>query len=269
MILYNRGVFKEKGTKMTYTVKDLSKLSGVSVRTLHWYDEIGLLAPAYHGANGYRYYEEKQALKLQQILFFRELGFSLEQIQKVIAASEFDQVRALQIHKQNLEKDLDRTKRLIKTIDKTIKHLRGKKMIKETEMFEGFDASKQKAYEEYLIDAHGSVAEELIAQSKRNMSAWTKKEKQAVFDEANAIYAALAKCIDQGLKSDSAEVQRLIGRHFDTNNKFYKTTKDVYLGLAQMYVEHPDFGKYFDKFHPELTGFIAEAMGHFAQKKLS
>src|SRR5215467_2111215 len=98
---------------MTYTVKKLAKLSGVSVRTLHWYDEIGLLKPAYYGSNGYRYYEEEQLLILQQILFFRELGFELIQIQKLLKRSDFDKVVALSSHRKILEKNIEQTQMLI------------------------------------------------------------------------------------------------------------------------------------------------------------
>lgn len=84
---------------MAYTVKKLAKISGVSVRTLHWYDEVGLLKPAYHGSNGYRYYEEEQLLILQQILFFRELGFELKQIRKVLGRTDFDKMVALSSHR--------------------------------------------------------------------------------------------------------------------------------------------------------------------------
>lgn len=87
---------------MVYTVAKLAKISGVSIRTLHWYDEIGLLKPAYHGANGYRYYEEKELLQLQQILFFKELGLTLKQIRKVIGKSDFDQIAALHSHRRAL-----------------------------------------------------------------------------------------------------------------------------------------------------------------------
>jgi DNA-binding transcriptional MerR regulator len=80
---------------MAYTVKELAKISGVTVRTLHWYDEVGLLKPAYHGSNGYRYYEEEELLVLQQLLFFRELGFTLKQIQRVLGRSDFDKMVAL------------------------------------------------------------------------------------------------------------------------------------------------------------------------------
>jgi DNA-binding transcriptional MerR regulator len=88
---------------MAFTVKKLAKLSGVSVRTLHWYDEIGLLKPAYLGANHYRYYQEEQLLILQQILFFKELGFNLNDIQSLLAERDFDKLNSLEAHKQVLQ----------------------------------------------------------------------------------------------------------------------------------------------------------------------
>jgi MerR family transcriptional regulator, thiopeptide resistance regulator len=136
---------------MAYTVKQLSKLSGVSIRTLHFYDEIGLLKPAYHGENGYRYYEEKQLLLLQQILFFRELGFELKQIKKILGRSDFDQMSALSKHRQVLKKDLEKIRMLITTIDRTIKHLQGMKKMKDREIYWGFDSEKQAEYEKALI----------------------------------------------------------------------------------------------------------------------
>src|SRR3954452_22348665 len=105
---------------MAYTVNSLAGISGVSVRTSHFYDEAGLLKPAYHGANGYRYYEEEQLLVLQQVLFFRELGFELKQIEAILKRSDFDRMAALNSHRKVLEKNVERTKKLIKTIDKTI-----------------------------------------------------------------------------------------------------------------------------------------------------
>src|SRR5688572_13095458 len=108
---------------MAYSVKQLAKLSGVTVRTLHFYDEIGLLKPAYHGANGYRYYEEEQLLTLQQIRFYRELGFELKLIQDLLGRSDFDRAAALKTHRQRLQGDLQRTEELIQTIDDTLAHI--------------------------------------------------------------------------------------------------------------------------------------------------
>jgi len=123
---------------MSYTVKKLAKLSGISVRTLRFYDKIGLLKPAYYGDNNYRYYEEEQILMLQQILFYRELGFPLNDIQRMISSDNFNKIDALISHKQVLAQSLDRTKKLIKTIDQTIAHLRGEITMCNRELFIGF-----------------------------------------------------------------------------------------------------------------------------------
>jgi DNA-binding transcriptional MerR regulator/quercetin dioxygenase-like cupin family protein len=123
---------------VAYTVKEVSEISGVSIRTLHFYDETGLLKPARHGMNGYRYYEEPQLLRLQQILFYRELGFKLKQIRKVLDRTEFENVIALQTHREVLEENIDRARALIGTIDNTLSHLGGNVKMKSEEIFKGF-----------------------------------------------------------------------------------------------------------------------------------
>ncbi|HKG90323.1 MAG TPA: MerR family transcriptional regulator [Gemmatimonadaceae bacterium] len=126
---------------MAYTVKQVAAMSGVSVRTLHFYDETGLLKPAYHGANGYRFYEEPQLLALQQILFYRELGFELKHIRRVLGRADFQKVAALQSHREILEEKLARTRRLIETVDTTINHLEGRTDMTGEEMFAGFSVA--------------------------------------------------------------------------------------------------------------------------------
>lgn len=123
---------------MAYTVKQVAEMSGVSVRTLHFYDETGLLEPAYTGANGYRFYEEPQLLTLQQILFYRELGFELREIRKLLGRPDFQRVDALRSHRAALEERLARTRRLLETIDHTIDHLEGRKPMKGEQIFAGF-----------------------------------------------------------------------------------------------------------------------------------
>jgi DNA-binding transcriptional MerR regulator/quercetin dioxygenase-like cupin family protein len=129
---------------MAYTVKQVAALSGVSVRTLHFYDETGLLKPAYVGTNGYRFYEEPQLLTLQQILFYRELGLELKQIKQILGRAELERVAALQSHRQVLEEKLTRTRSLLGTIDKTIAHLKGRKKMTTEEMFVGFSVAAGK-----------------------------------------------------------------------------------------------------------------------------
>ncbi len=136
---------------MAYTVKQLASVSGVSVRTLHFYDEAGLLKPAYLGANGYRFYEEPQLLILQQILFYREMGFQLKQIKEVLSQAGFEIVEALKSHRNVMQKKLARTHELMQTIDKTIQHLTGKTKMESDAMFAGFTvAAGEDRFDEHI-----------------------------------------------------------------------------------------------------------------------
>jgi DNA-binding transcriptional MerR regulator/quercetin dioxygenase-like cupin family protein len=123
---------------MPYTVKQVATMSGVSVRTLHFYDEVGLLKPAFYGANGYRFYEEAQLLMLQQALFYRELGFDLYQIRQTLGRGDFEKAAALRSHREILQKKIDRMRKLMETIDRTITHLDGTKRMEDKDMFAGF-----------------------------------------------------------------------------------------------------------------------------------
>ncbi|HEX8318622.1 cupin domain-containing protein [Longimicrobium sp.] len=129
---------------MAYTVKEVASMSGISVRTLHFYDETDLLKPASYGANGYRYYEEPQLLMLQQILFYRELGFGLKKIKEILGRPEFATVDALESHRKVLQKNVARTRRLIATIDRTLDHLKGRTTMQSEEMFAGFNVAAGK-----------------------------------------------------------------------------------------------------------------------------
>jgi DNA-binding transcriptional MerR regulator/uncharacterized cupin superfamily protein len=129
---------------MPYTVKQVAAMSGVSVRTLHFYDETGLLKPGYYKPNGYRCYEEPQLLILQQVLFYRELGFELKQIKEILGGADFEKIEALESHRKVLQRNLERTRTLIETIDKTIKHLRGTEKMKGEELFTGLSVAAGK-----------------------------------------------------------------------------------------------------------------------------
>src|SRR5262249_46629490 len=136
---------------MAYTVKQVATMSGVSVRTLRFYDETGLLKPASYGANGYRFYEEIQLLILQQILFYRELGFELKQIKQTLDQADFEKVAALQSHREVLLEKLSQTRTLIETIDRTIAHLKGATKMKGEEMFSGFTvAAGEGRFDEHI-----------------------------------------------------------------------------------------------------------------------
>ncbi len=253
---------------MAYTVKKLAQLSDVSVRTLHWYDEVGLLHPAYYGANGYRYYEEEQLLRLQQILFYRELDFPLDEIKRILDGGEFDTVSALNRHKKSLLKNLDRTEQLIETIDKTLLHIRGKKIMEYQELFTGFDAKTQKAYENelrgILKEKNYEGIDEIFDESKRRASKWGKGDWERMKRDGDAIHADLLEAIKQGLKPSSTEVQKIVKRHHEWINKCWTPTKELYADLGDLYVEHEGFNEYYQKIHPEMATFLAASMKIFA-----
>lgn len=257
---------------MAYTVKKLSELSGATVRTLHFYEEIELLKPAYYGSNGYRYYEEKQLLQLQQILFFKELGLSLKQIQKVVGRSDFDQLTALYSHRKSLSKEWEKIGVLLKTIDKTIKHLKGKKKMKDKEMFDGFNITLVKAKEGQSY----SAAEKIVVQSVKNPTKNAEdveKRGKAYYDNItktiHALFKELVQCIEKGLDPAADEVQKIIKRHHAFAEQTHFATKEVYKAMALVYAEHPEFRKQLDPFHSNLAIFMAEAMRIFADRKLS
>lgn len=252
---------------MSYTVKKLAKLSGVSVRTLHFYDAIGLLKPAYYGENNYRYYEEKELLLLQQILFFRELGFALTDIKRIIESPDFDKVKALESHRMVLEQKIKSTYQLLETVDKTISYLRGKTTMKLEEVFAGFDAEKQKLYENFLVEQ--GISEKEITKTKEKVNQWDKKRWMLYKQEGDQLHAELVEAIKQQLSPSSAEVQLLIKKHYQMITAFWVPTRESYIGLSQLYGSHPDFVKFYENIHPQLLSFLTAAMKLFADKELT
>lgn len=252
---------------MAYTVKKLAELSGVTVRTLHFYEDAGLFKPAYYGSNGYRYYEEEQLLQLQQILFFKELGFSLKKIQKVLGRSDFDQLAALHSHKRAISQEWEKLGQLMKTIDKTINHLQGKKKMQDQEIFDGFKVGITKRASE---GASYFVAEALVLASVKNPS--TEKREQSYYENisktTHELFKKLVECMNKGDAPSSKEVQDLIEKHHSFTQQFHDATKSVYKALAQLYREHPTYREQLDTVHPQLATFLAEGMEFFADHKL-
>jgi MerR family transcriptional regulator, thiopeptide resistance regulator len=253
---------------MAYTVKKLAAMSGVSVRALHFYDEVGLLKPASHGANGYRFYEEPQLLRLQQILFYRELGFELKRIKEILGQADFDKIKALQSHRRVLRKNLARTHELIVTIDKTIEHLKGRKTMKGQDLFVGFSPERQAKYEQELIDRFGEGARESIAESKRRVQHWTKADWERSGAAFGAICRDFVTMMGRQLSGDASEVQDVVRRHYEWLRQFWTPTRESYSGHSQLIVDS-DLRKAYEAFDPRLPEFVAAAMRTFAERELS
>jgi DNA-binding transcriptional MerR regulator len=243
-------------------------MSGVSVRTLHFYDETGLLKPAYHGVNGYRFYEEPQLLTLQQILFYRELGFELKQIKRILGQADFEKLAALESHRKVLKKNLARTRALIATIDKTIEHLKGTKKMESHELFAGFSPEVQAKHEQYLIDRFGEGSKEGIAQSKARVIHWTKADWEKSGGVFNHICRDLAGALEEKQAADSPAVQAIIKRHHTWLKQFWMPTRESYAGHAELIVDS-DLRKPYEAHHAQLPEFAAAGIKAFAKRELS
>lgn len=252
---------------MAYTVAKLAQISGVSVRTLHWYDEVGLLKPAYHGSNGYRYYEEEQLLVLQQILFFKELGFELQKIRKILGRSDFDKMVALSSHREVLKKNLEQTRKLLKTIDKTIEHLKGTKKMKEKEMFSGFSKEQQARYEKQIIERFGEKGKAHIEEGKEKAKKMSPADEERLKKEFELICSDFLRLMEQKAKTNSADVKKVTKRHYDWLKNFWTPDKESYAAHGQFIVES-DIRKAYEAYHSDLPEFIAEAIKFFAKYEL-
>jgi DNA-binding transcriptional MerR regulator len=248
-----------------YTVSQLADMAGVSVRTLHHYDHVGLLKPTARTAAGYRLYGEQDVLRLQQILFFKELDVPLSEIRDILDDPEFDQVEALENHRRTLLARAERLTRLLKTIDKTIQRLKEDDMtMTDEELYEGFTKEQ---IERYKREARERYDPALVEESERRLRKMTKAEWNAVKAEGGDVARAIAEHMDKG--PHDPEVQTLIGRHHAWIENFYTANADVYRGLGQLYAEHEEFRKFYDKVRPGLADFMQAAMTHYADHNLS
>ena len=240
---------------MSLSIRKTSKLAGISIRTLHYYDEIGLLSPAREKSNGYRCYNDADLVALQQILIYRELGLPLDQVKRILASPTFDALQALEAHKAALERRAIQTRRLIQTVEKTIAHLKGKIEMDNKEMFLGFNKEEQTINEKEARQIWGDGE---VEPTMKRWNSYSKEEQRKILAEGNEIYKSLAANMDKG--PGSPEVQGLIARWHQNLKNFYEPDKERLLGLAQLYNDHPGFQKTFRKFHPDLAAFIKQAV---------
>lgn len=224
------------------TVKQLAAISGVTVRTLHHYDEIGLLRPASVGANGYRYYGREEMLRLQQILFHRELGVPLGAIGELLELEGQDQIAVLEQHRDKLAAETERYRILIATIDRTIGELKGKKPMNNADLYKGFSPEKQAQYEAWLIERYGEPMRGRIEHSKQSYEKLSAAEREALTGEFEDVETALAGAMRNGLDPSSAGVAALIRRHRAWVGAMWgrPCTAESYSGLADLYLSHPD-----------------------------
>jgi DNA-binding transcriptional MerR regulator len=247
-----------------FTVKQLSKMAGVTPRTLHHYDDIGLLKPSRVGDNGYRYYGEEALLKLQQILFYRELDIPLDDIKKIMGRRDFDVLGALQSHKGALQKQAMRLNRLLATVDNTIQYIKGEKLMGQKGLFEGFSEEEQ---EKYALEAEQLYDPETVRESNRKWKAYPAAKKEAIMAEGRQVYQDMITAMPKG--ASSTEVQAIVERWRKHMDYFWTPNLEQLLGLATGYKDDPKFRANFDKMHPQLAEFMLEAVKVYVWKERS
>jgi len=247
-----------------YTIGQLARMAGVTVRTLHHYDQIGLLAPAGRTKAGYRLYGEDELLRLQQILLFRELEMELAEVRRILDDPGFDPLAALERHRRLLRRRVERLDRILQTIDRTMSKLKEDDMtLTDEELYEGFSPEQRERYQREAREMYDPA---LVEESERRVRKMSREQWQAVKDEGDAVTTALAALTDR--EPGDPEVQELIGRHHAWIENFYPCSAEVYRGLAGGYAEHPEFRAFYEKYGPGLADFMRAAMNHHADEVL-
>lgn len=248
---------------MEYTVNKLAKISGVSTRTLRYYDEIGLLKPAKIRSNGYRIYGKVQMDKLQQILFYREMGVSLEEIKKLLSDPNYDQAESLINHKKALLQKKEQLQVLIETVDKTIRSLKGEIEMKDYEKFEGFKRNlvdeNERKYGNEIRSKYGDDAVDASNAKLINMSKEQYEEAQRLSAEINETLAAAMNSGDPAgeLAQKACELHKQWLCIFWPDGMY---TKEAHRGLGRMYVEDERFKAYYDSIAEGCAEFLCKAL---------
>jgi DNA-binding transcriptional MerR regulator len=248
-----------------YTVSQLADMAGVSVRTLHHYDKIDLLKPSARTESGYRLYEEPDLLRLQQILFFKELDLPLSEIGSILDDANFDPLEALENHRRLLQAQTARLASLMNTIDKTIQRLTEDNMsMTDDELYEGFTKEQR---ERYPREAREQYGEEAVTASEQWVRTLSKPEWQALKAEGEEVNQTLASLMDKA--PDDPVVQAAIARHYTMMSRFMPIPAEMYRGWGQMYVEHDEFRAYYEKYRPGMAQFMQAAMTVYADTTLA
>ncbi|KPU44778.1 HTH-type transcriptional activator mta [Oxobacter pfennigii] len=253
---------------MEYTVQKLGKIAGISTRTLRYYDEIGILKPARINSSGYRIYGQAEVDKLQQILFYRELGVSLDSIKDIVTAPSFDGAKALREHHEKLLEKREQLDLLIANVEKTIALTEGRIIMSDKEKFEGF---KQKLIDEnekkYGNEIRDKYGKDVVEKSNEKFKNMTKEQYDEVNDLAVQVKETLAEAFKTGDPSGEL-AQKAVDLHRQWLTYFWpQYSKEAHAGLGQMYVDDERFTAYYDTEQSGTAAFLRDAIFIYAGKK--
>ncbi len=251
---------------MEYKVHDLSKIAGVSTRTLRYYDEIGILHPRGTTEAGYRLYGAAEIDRLQEILFYRELGVGLEEIRKILDSKDFDREKSLKGHLDALLKKQEELGILIQTVKKTISTLKGEKTMRDQEKFEGFKKEMLEENEaQYGTEIREKYGEEAVEASNKKFMSLSKEQ----FKEAEDVQNEFAKALKEALATGDPAgelAQEACELHKKWLSFFAKYSKEYHKGLADMYMADERFKAYYDKIADGACAFFHDAIMIYCQK---
>lgn len=246
---------------MEYTVQKLAHMAGISTRTLRYYDEIGILKPARINSSGYRIYGQAEVDRLQQILFYRELGVSLESIKDIVTAPSFNGAQALREHREKLLEKREQLDVLISNVEKTIALTEGRINMMDKEKFEGF---KQKLVDDneakYGKEIREKYGDETVNKSNQKVKGMSQEQYDEVTKLATEVIDTLHAAFKTGdpageLAQKAADLHRQwLCYYWDSY------TKEAHAGVAQMYVDDPRFKAYYDEKHPGTAEFLRDAV---------
>lgn len=245
-----------------YQVREVAEISGVSVRALHHYDELGLLVPKQRTEAGYRLYDDEDLLRLQQILLGRELGLSLEDVRRSLDEPGFDRRSQLVAQRAELMKRAQETAAMLRAVESALSKLEGQSRDMK-DIFEGFDPSR---YEAEAEQRWGDT--EAFRESKRRTKRYTREDWQHVFAEQQRIYAELHESLAAGATSSAPEVLAAAERHrLSIDRWFYPCDYGMHLKLASLYEQDRRFAENIDKHGQGLTSFLVAAIRENARNR--
>ena len=234
---------------MAWTVGETAQIAKVSVRTLHHYDEIGLLAPSARSDSGYRLYGPTDLERLHQVLLFRELGFALEDIRRIMLDPGFDRTEALRAQRALLAEKARRTEAMLKAIDAALAREEGATMSDEEkremfgDLFDGFDPAE---YEDEVKERWGET--DAYKQSMERTKRYTKADWEQIKAEGEENTNAFIALMEAGVPADSPEAVALAEEHRQHLSKwFYDLPVEFYANMASIWVNDPRFTKNIDK----------------------
>ncbi len=253
-----------------YSVSKLSEISGVSIRTLHHYDKIGLLKPALRTDKNYRIYSQSEVYRLQQILFYKEIGISLLSIKELLDERQISHRQALIEQKEKLLVEQNRISILIKTIDNTILRLNGDKMITDKELYEGFPDKTRKTIRKESIEKFGS---ESVLRSENHLKSYSKKDFNLLIKEQAEIFQNLLELKESEVANK--KVQFEIARHYNNTRKFWgtygnsSTQKKQYKALGELYLHDQRYTEINGMQYQGFPEFLNEAIQYFVKTQLN